>query len=135
MTARDTTEVARSFLSSEEAFQFVKDLHTRNLIVPVVGDFGSSGAMRRIAEYVRAHGGRVEAVYASNVAVYLTRAQIETYCASLAALPANPRAAYMEASRMRTLSTHLRSCPQSASRYSLARSRSRSNASESEIIR
>jgi len=44
MTATDISRQSRSYLASEEAFAFVKDLHARNLIVPVVGDFGGPDA-------------------------------------------------------------------------------------------
>src|SRR5262245_1864343 len=41
MTARDYAGRSRSFLATEEDFRYVKGLHTKNLIVPVVGDFGA----------------------------------------------------------------------------------------------
>ena len=44
MTSRDVGGLTRSFLATDRAFGFVKALHTRNLIVPVVGDFGGPGA-------------------------------------------------------------------------------------------
>jgi len=36
---------SRSYLATEEGFLFVKDLHARNMIVPVVGDFGGPRAL------------------------------------------------------------------------------------------
>ena len=39
----------RSFLATEDGFRFVKALQTRNLIVPVVGDFGGPNAIRASA--------------------------------------------------------------------------------------
>ncbi len=39
MMATDSNGVSRSFLASEENFRVLKDLHERNLIVPIVGDF------------------------------------------------------------------------------------------------
>src|SRR5258706_11875566 len=39
MTAEDGSGENRSYLANEENFRFIKDLETRNLVIPVVGDF------------------------------------------------------------------------------------------------
>ena len=57
MTATDRFRRSRSFLATEDRFRFVKDLQSRNLIVPVVGDFAGPSAIRRVGDYLRAHGG------------------------------------------------------------------------------
>ena len=87
MTARDVWGESRSYLASEEAFAFVKDLHRRNLIVPVVGDFAGPHAIRRTAGYIRQHHAIVTAFYGSNVEVYLTREKTRAFCGSLATVP------------------------------------------------
>ena len=88
MTAADFSGRAQSYLASEEAFRFVKAQHEKNLIVPVVGDFGKSeGAIVRVGEYVRRHGSRISAFYGSNVQAYLSNQQLIAFCRSLAALP------------------------------------------------
>jgi hypothetical protein len=110
MTSKDFTGAAQSFLASEERFQFVKSLHTRNLIVPVVGDFGGPKAFRAIGSYVRERRGVVRSVYASNVAVYLSTQQALAFCSNLAALPAPSAARFLELNRMRTMGDKLRSC-------------------------
>ncbi len=61
----------RSFLASEEAFQFVKRLQERNLIIPVTGDFAGPKALRAIGDHVRRWGEQVSAFYTSNVEFYL----------------------------------------------------------------
>jgi len=110
MTARDFTGTSQSFLASEHRFQLVKALHTRNLIVPVVGDFGGPRAFRAIGDYVRQHLARVQAVYASNVAVYLSAQQGVAFCHNLASLPAPPGSWFLEMNRMRTMGDKLRAC-------------------------
>lgn len=110
MTMRDVTGASRSFLASEEAFAYVKTLHTRNLIVPVVGDFGGPSAIRRIGDYVRAHGAAVQVFYASNVSVYLSKDQTRAYCASLATLPATPGAMFVDRDDVRPLPEKLETC-------------------------
>jgi hypothetical protein len=91
MTARDVRGQSRSYLATEEAFAFVKALHTRNLIVPVVGDFSGPTAIRRVGDYIRERGGTVSAFYGSNVQVYLTNQQLAAFCGNLATLPYDSR--------------------------------------------
>jgi hypothetical protein len=77
-----------SFLSSEETFGFVKSFHSRNLLVPVVGDFGGPKAIRAIGEYVRSHGTTVSAFYVSTVEPYLRRAgTLGAFCENVGTLP------------------------------------------------
>ena len=110
MTARDVTGQQRSFLVSEDDFAFIKALHTKNLVVPVVGDFGGSTSLRAIGEYVRQRRGVVRAFYASNVIVYLTNQQSQAFCASLAALPAATGTTFVERDSVRPLSARLKTC-------------------------
>jgi hypothetical protein len=110
MTMRDFTGQTRSFLASDDMFRFVKSLHSRNLIIPVVGDFGGAGAIRRVADYVRTHGSAVQAFYGSNVGVYLTTDQTRAFCGNLAALPAAPDATYIESDGVRSLTSKLKAC-------------------------
>jgi len=110
MTTRDFTGQSRSFLASEEEFRFVKSLHSRNLIVPVVGDFGGPAALRRVGEYVRTHADVVSAFYGSNVGVYLNTEQTRAFCKNLAGLPAASGAWFIERDRVRPLTAKVRSC-------------------------
>jgi len=78
----------RGFLSSEANWLVMKDLETRNLIVPVVGDFGGPKAIRTIGKYLKEHGAVVSAFYLSNVEQYLNRSGTEeAFLCSVAALP------------------------------------------------
>jgi hypothetical protein len=67
----DKAGALRSFLASEGAFQFIKTLQTRNLIVPVQADLAGPKAIRGIGDYLRAHDATVTAFYISNVEQYL----------------------------------------------------------------
>jgi hypothetical protein len=69
--SNDRTGQPRSFLSSDENYQFVKRLHEKNLIVPVSGDFAGPKAIRAISAYLKEHRGVVRAFYVSNVEQYL----------------------------------------------------------------
>jgi hypothetical protein len=110
MTATDFIGESRSFLATEEGFDFVKDLQARNRIVPVVGDFGGPSAIQRVGNYVREHNDVVHAFYGSNVAVYLTNQQKATFCRSLATLPAAPEAWFIERDGVRSLAAKLKTC-------------------------
>jgi hypothetical protein len=110
MTAKDLMGQSRSFLATEAAFTVVRDLESRNRIVPVVGDFGGAGAIRRVGDYVRGHTDVITAFYASNVAVYLTNEQTRTFCGNLATLPVAPDAWFIESDAVRSLSAKLKAC-------------------------
>jgi hypothetical protein len=69
----DTSGVARSFLASEENYQFVRTLHSKNLFIPVVGNFGGPQALRKVGDFLRAHRTFLNGHYVSNVEQYLFR--------------------------------------------------------------
>ena len=60
-----------NFLASRDDYDFVRSLHVKNLIIPVVGDFGGKKALIAIGDYLRKHGITVTAFYTSNVEQYL----------------------------------------------------------------
>ena len=101
---------SRSYLATEEAFRFVKDLQSRNMIIPVVGDFAGPTAMQRVGEYVRRHGDVIQAFYGSNVGVYLTNQQTHAFCRNLAGLPAARRAWFIESNGVRQLTSKMGAC-------------------------
>ncbi len=84
----DLLGTARSFLSSDETFRFLKDLHTRNLIIPVVGDFAGPKAIRTVGAFLAEHGTTVTAFYLSNVEQYLHQNGVApAFYANAATLP------------------------------------------------
>jgi hypothetical protein len=111
MTARDVAGQQRSYLASDDSFAFVKELQSKNLMVPIVGDFAGPGAIRRIGDYVRSHGDTVRAFYASNVGVYLNNEQTRAFCANLSTLPAAPGAWFIDGDGAESLRSKLRECP------------------------
>jgi hypothetical protein len=112
MTATDFARRGRSYLASDAAFRFVKALHEKNLIVPLVGNFATGeGAILRVGAYAGRHGSRVSAFYGSNVETYLSNQQRLTFCRSLAALPIDHRTAFIQGWGTRPLREKLASCP------------------------
>jgi hypothetical protein len=61
-----------SFLSTKENFERVRAMHQKNLIVPLVGDFGGTKALRMAGQYLRNHGAVLNVFYLSNVEDYIS---------------------------------------------------------------
>jgi hypothetical protein len=88
MTADDGRGELRSYLASEALFGVLKDLHTRNLVLPVVGDFAGPKAIRSVGAYLKEQGAAVTAFYLSNVEQYLTQNGVwQAFCNSVSTLP------------------------------------------------
>lgn len=88
MMATDAAGKSRSYLATEESFLWLKDLQSRNLVVPVVGDFSGPKAIRAVGAYLKSRGGTVGAFYLSNVEQYLVPASVwNAFCANVATLP------------------------------------------------
>ncbi len=88
MAATDTSGTPRSYLATEAGFAWLKDLHARNMVVPVVGDFAGPRALRTIGAWLKSRGATVTAFYLSNVEQYLLQdGRWQTFCANVAALP------------------------------------------------
>jgi hypothetical protein len=84
----DWNGVARSYLATEENFKRLKRLQSRNLIVPVVGNFAGPKAIRAVGRYVREHGATISAFYVSNVEQYLFQDGLfDQFAQNVAALP------------------------------------------------
>jgi hypothetical protein len=88
MVATDAEGRSRSYLASEENFRVLKDLHSKNLLVPVVGNFGGPKALRAVGQYLRDRGAHVTAFYLSNVEQYLDQQGLHpAFCNNVAAMP------------------------------------------------
>ena len=84
----DANGKALTYLASEASFGVVKDLFSKNLIVPLVGNFSGPKTIRAIGDYVRAKGATVTAFYLSSVEPYLRRDGTQpVFCANAATLP------------------------------------------------
>jgi hypothetical protein len=73
LLAEDPHGIKRNYLAAEEDFQFIKALHARDAIVPVVGDVSGPAALKSIGAAIAARRERVSAFYISNVEFYLMR--------------------------------------------------------------
>jgi hypothetical protein len=84
----DNSGRVQSFMATEDNYQFVKQMHERNLIVAVSGDFGGPKAIRAIGAWLKERGGIVSAYYVSNVEQYLFQdGKAQAFYANVATLP------------------------------------------------
>ncbi len=100
MTARSSDDVGRSYLSSEANFRFLKDLETRNLVVPIVGNFAGPKAIRAVGQYLKDKGAIVSTFYLSNVEMYLQQDGIwGDFCSNVATLPLDETSTFIRSLR------------------------------------
>lgn len=99
MLATDAEGLNRGFLGSEQQYAVIRQMHLRNLIVPVVGDFAGPKAVRAVGEYLRGHGAVVSAIYTSNVEQYLFRDvhKWRLYYENVATLPVDSSSTFVRA--------------------------------------
>jgi hypothetical protein len=96
MIATDGAGAMRGFLASDESFRFMKALEEKNLLVPVVGNFGGPKALRAVGKYIREHGATVTAFYLSNVEQYLRQDGIwNNFCTNVASMPLTDKSTFI----------------------------------------
>jgi hypothetical protein len=93
----DIAGAERSFLASEDDFRYIKGMHERNLIIPLVGDFGGAGAIRSVGAWLRRYDVKVSAYYVSNVEEYLFRGgeSWRSFYANVATLPLDSNSVFI----------------------------------------
>ena len=111
--SNDASGTPRSFLSSEDNYAYVKDLQTRNLVVPVSGDFAGPRAIRSIGAWLQGRGAIVSAFYVSNVEQYLFQdGKAQLFYANVATLPVNDSSVFIRPYSLRRYGFSMQSlCP------------------------
>jgi hypothetical protein len=88
----------QNFLASVEDYEFVRGLHRKNMIIPVVGDFAGPKALAAVGDYLRKHGFTVTAFYTSNVEMVLFQNSIfDGFGNNVKKLPVNDRSLLIRA--------------------------------------
>ena len=98
----ETDEFGRqgNFLASRDDYEFVRDLHRKNRIIPVVGDFAGTKAFAVVADYLKENGYAVSAMYTSNVEQYLFGDRVfKAYAENVRLLPINDRSSFIRSVR------------------------------------
>jgi hypothetical protein len=98
MTQTDGAGANRSYLATENSFALLKELESKNLVVPVVGDFGGPKAIRAVAGYLKERGTTVTAFYLSNVEQYLYQNKMTAFCRNVASLPLDASSTFIRSS-------------------------------------
>ena len=97
MIATDGQGKNWSFLASRENFDRVREMQQKNLIIPIVGDFGGPKAIRSVGQYIRDHGAILNLFYLSNVEDYL-QGVIEGYSRNIRSLPVDSTSLFIHVS-------------------------------------
>ena len=96
MLETDLSGKQGNFLASSEDYDFVRGLHRKNLIIPVVGDFGGKKALAAVGDYLRQNGYTVTAFYLSNVEQYLFENGVfGAFAANIKKLPITERSLFI----------------------------------------
>lgn len=100
MTTHDGSGRQRSYLADDASFTWLRDLQSRNLVIPIVGNFGGPSALRAAGAYLKRQGHVVSLFYTSNVEQYLRQDGLwDTFCANATTLPTDNRSAYIRSER------------------------------------
>jgi hypothetical protein len=100
MMATDQDGLARSYLAHEDNFRILKDLESRNMVVPLVGNFGGPKAIRAVGKYLKDKKATVSAFYLSNVEQYLRQDGLwNSFCANVATLPLDDSSTFIRSVR------------------------------------
>jgi hypothetical protein len=85
-----------NFLAIAEDYDFVRNMHRKNLIIPVVGDFAGKKALRAVGDYLRKNGFTVTAFYTSNVEQYLFQNEVfAAFAENVRTLPIDDRSLFI----------------------------------------
>jgi hypothetical protein len=100
MVGTDGAGLMHGYLASEENFTTLKTLESKNLLVPVVGNFAGPKAVRAVGAWLKAHNGLVSAFYLSNVEQYLNMDGIwMDFCANASRLPIDETSQFIRSYR------------------------------------
>ncbi|MEZ5316393.1 MAG: hypothetical protein R2752_03225 [Vicinamibacterales bacterium] len=98
MTQTDAEGTNHGYLSDEAHYRLLREMHQRNAIVPVVGDFAGPKALRSVGDWVREHGSTITALYTSNVEQYLFQNGVwRDYYENVRAMPTDETSTFIRA--------------------------------------
>jgi hypothetical protein len=87
-----------NFLANKDDYDFVREMQHKNLIIPVVGDFGGKKAISAVGDYLKKNGFVVSAFYTSNVEQYLFGSGVfEAFAGNVKKLPINDKSLFIRA--------------------------------------
>lgn len=85
-----------NFLASDADYQFLREMHRKNLIIPVVGNFAGPKALAAVGDFLRKNGYTVTAYYTSNVEQYLFSSEVfPEFVANVKKLPITEKSLFI----------------------------------------
>jgi hypothetical protein len=96
-TATDSAGKDWAFLATEANYRWLEDFESKNLLVPVVGNFAGPKAIRAVGQYLKDHNAVVGAFYTSNVEQYLWQQDDDApkYYRNVATLPLDANSTFI----------------------------------------
>jgi hypothetical protein len=95
LVQKDLNGKPGNFLAGAEDYDFVRGMQRRNMVIPVVGDFGGQKALASVGTYLKKHGYTVSVFYASNVEIVLfnygSSGSFPGFVSNIKKLPINDR--------------------------------------------
>ena len=96
LAATDHNGKPGNFLANTDDYEFVRQLHLKNMIIPINGDFGGKKALPAIGDYLRKQGLTVTAFYTSNVEQYLFDGNsFDAFAGNIRKLPINDQSLFI----------------------------------------
>ncbi|NOT62113.1 MAG: hypothetical protein HOP19_18020 [Acidobacteria bacterium] len=87
-----------NFLAVKDDYDFLRELHRKNLIIPLTGDFGGKKALTAVGDVLRKYGLTVSAFYLSNVEQYLfDGTSFEGFAGNIRKLPLTEKSHFIRA--------------------------------------
>ncbi len=94
----DLSGKAGNFLAGADDYNFIREMHLKNLIIPIVGDFGGTKSLAAIGDFLRKNNLTVTAFYTSNVEQYLfDGASFDGFAKNIKKLPINDKSLFIRA--------------------------------------
>ncbi len=96
LSQTDPTGKSNHFLASADDYNYLRQLHMKNLIIPINGDFAGKKALASIGDYLRKNNVTVTAFYLSNVEQYLFGDGVfADFAANVKKLPINEQSLFI----------------------------------------
>ena len=104
LTQTDLHGQQGTFLARDENYNFVRELHRKNLIIPITGNFAGTKAFAAVNGYLRKYNLTVATMYTSNVEQYLFQYHVfEGFAENVKRLPTNEKSLFI-----RTINSRIR---------------------------
>jgi hypothetical protein len=96
LSQTDPSGKSNHFLANTDDYNYLRQMHMKNLIIPINGDFAGKKALASIGEYLRKNNVNVTAFYLSNVEQYLFGDGIfSDFAANVKKLPINEQSLFI----------------------------------------